>query len=488
MKRMGRLFRGVPTAFLLLSASAATADQAPQATASQPSDSEAMRAELRRLREELEALKAARPEAAAPGTASTPAKAGTVEERLDLVEVKQEDAVVKGDIPGAYRVPGTDISLRVYGLAELNWNHDFEGDNTDLDYATFTPYTPLENTPAGERKHRNFLTARTSRIGIAAGIPTRLGLVSAKIEADFSNEPRTGNTAQYGSPRNVATQQQTSSYGLRVRHAYGQFGGLLIGQNWSTFMDVDNYPETVDFNGPVGATISRQPQIRYSYATQSAGTFTAALENSASYVLDEEGGVIASSLSRIPDVVLRWDKSFEWGATSVRGVTQELHIDDGEDQEGTRRGWGAAVSALVKLRGKDVLTLGVTGGEGIGRYLNYIEGAIYDAEADEIQIERALGILAGYQFKPTSWVRINLVYGMTRHFDNEYTDVIRANGLDAGRFGVNRWVQQANFGPIFSPVKEVDLGLEAIWGTRKTLAAERGYLTRLNFMARYYIN
>jgi DcaP outer membrane protein len=487
--RMGRKFSGMSTALLLLGASTATAEQAQPAAASQPSDIEALRAELKRMREELDALKAARPEAAAgSATASGESSTSTAEERLDLLEVKQEDAVVAGDIPGSFRVPGTDISLRIYGIAELNWDHDFQGDNSDIDYASFSPYLPLEGTPEGDRKNRDYLTARTSRFGIEAGIPTRLGLVGVKLEGDFNNEPRTGDTAQYGSPRNVITQQVTNSYGLRMRHAYGQFGGLLMGQTWSTFMDVDNFPETVDFNGPVGATFLRQPQIRFSYAAQGAGTFTAALENSASYVLDQDGAVIASSLSRMPDLVLRWDKSFEWGATSVRAMTQELRIDDGEGAEGLRRGWGAAASGHVKVRGKDVLTFSVTGGEGIGRYLSYIEGAIYDADADRIQIERALGVMVGYQFKPTSWVRINLAYGMTRNFDNEYTEAAVANGLDSGRFGINRWVQQANFGPIFSPVPNIDLGLEAIWGARETLAGERGYLTRLNFLGRYYIN
>jgi hypothetical protein len=325
-------------------------------------------------------------------------------------------------------------------------------------------------------------------VGLEAGMPTRFGVLGVKVEGDFNNEPRTGDTAQYGSPRNVITQQLTSSYGFRLRHAYGQFGGLLIGQTWSTFMDADNYPETVDFNGPVGATFIRQPQIRYSYVTQSLGTFTAALENSSSYVLDEEAAVMASSLSRMPDFVVRWDKGFQWGALSARAMTQELRVKDGEEVDAIRRGWAAAFSGLVKVRGSDLLTFSVTGGEGAGRYLNYTEGAIYEAEANRIRIEKAIGFLAGYQFKPTDWLRFNVVYGMARHFDDDFTELAVSTGLDSGRFGINRFVQQANFGPIFTPMKNVDLGLEASLAERQTLAGEKGYMTRLNFMARYYIN
>ncbi|WP_242333741.1 MULTISPECIES: DcaP family trimeric outer membrane transporter [Anaeromyxobacter] len=471
--------------------------------AARPDDVQALRAEVKRLAEELEALKA---RAAAPTPASyTPPPAPAAEqvaalaERVDVVEIQQKDAVVAGDVPGSFRVPGTELSLRLYGFAELNWVHAFGPDNSDIDYATFAPYLPLEGTAAGRRTNRDYLTARTSRLGIDAATPTRYGVLGVKIEGDFNNEPRTGNTAQYGAPENLFTQQQTSSYGFRVRHLYGVFGGLLVGQTWSTFMDVDNYPETVDYNGPTGATFIRQPVIRYTYATQSAGGFTVALENSSSYVLDSRAGPadspnpdyglpIPTSLSRVPDVVVRWDKGFQWGALGARAMTQELRFDDGDGTKAAARGWGAAASASFKVRGSDWLALQVTGGDGIGRYLNYIEGALYDAAAGRIRTERAVGVIAGYQLKPAGWVRVNFVYGATRDLDGSYTDVAKATGLDGGRYGVNRSVQQLHVGPIFTPVKGVDVGVEGIWAQRRTLAGERGEDQRLDFSVKYYVN
>jgi len=429
--------------------------------------------------------------AAAPAVAQE--KKETAEERLDLVEVKQKDAVVVGDMPGSFRIPGTEVSLRLYGWAEMNWIHDFKGDNSDIDIATFPAYVPLKGTADYERNGRDFLTARTSRFGIQAATPTRYGPLGVKLEGDFINEPRTGSTGQYGSDSEVITQQQTSSYGFRVRHAYGSYGGLLVGQTWGTFMDVDNSPETVDFNGPPGSTVIRQPMIRYGYGTPSYGTFTVALENSSSYVLDTGGSIMAVSLSRIPDVVLRWDGSFGWGSMSVRGVGQEFRVKDGVSIDAAKYGWGAGATAFVKMRGgADFLSLAVTGGDGIGRYLNYIEGAIYDDAANELRLERAWGVVAGYQLKPSDRVRVNFVYGITKNIDDDYVDAVRAAGLDteanAGKFAVNRQVQQAHVGAIFTPIPGVDLGIEGIWGDRKTLAGEKGDIVRFNFMARYYVN
>jgi hypothetical protein len=416
--------------------------------------------------------------------------AAKVDDRLDLVEVKQNDAVVKGDIPGSFRIPGTDISIRLYGFAELDWVHDFAGDNSDNDYATFAYYMPLDGSPEGKRTNRDYLTIRESRVGLETGMPTRFGVLSTKIEGDFNNEPRHGNSSTYGDSGHVYTQMATNSYGFRVRHAYGQFGGLLVGQTWSTFMDVDNFPETVDYNGPPGGTFIRQPQIRYAYPTVDLGTFTAALENSDSYVLDPGSDTpYASSLSRLPDLVVRWDRGFDFGALSARAVTQELRIKDGAALDAQKRGYGVAASGLVKLRGgADFATWGVTYGEGIGRYLNYVEGAVFDAASDSIKLERAVGAYLGYQFKPSDLLRVNLAWGMVHEFTNDFTKAIRAAGLDRGRWGLNRNVQQAHAGFFVSPVKAVDMGLEGIWAQRRTLAGERGQDFRLNFLTRYYVN
>lgn len=503
MRRFPGWLHALAAAGVLAGGAARAAEAAPK----QEAKVEALQAEVRELRKELDALKArtAAPAvvpASTPGTQAAAAAAAALEERVQALEVQHKDAVVVGDLPGSFRVPGTDVSVRIYGFAEMNYVHDFGGDNSDIDYSTFAPYIPLNGSDQRQRTNRDYLTGRTSRIGFDAGTPTKYGVLGVKLEGDFNNEPRTGNAALYGAPANVITQQQTNSYGFRVRHLFGQFGGLLIGQTWSTFQDVDNFPETVDFNGPIGQTFIRQPQIRYTYGTPSWGNFTVALENSSSYVLDGAsgnlGGVMDSSLSRFPDVILRWDRGFEWGAASVRAITQELRVvNPTSGIDASKRGWGGAASASLKTRADDLLFANVTGGYGLGRYLNYIEGAIYDPGANEVLAESAIGVVAGYQYKPTRWVRVNAAYGMTRNFDNAYTRFALANGLAGtldspdglqGRFGINRWVHQAHLGPIFTPIKSVDLGIEAIWAKRVTVAGAQGDETRVNFSAKYYLN
>lgn len=445
-----------------------------------------LRAEMQKLRAELEALKAARAQAPAP--AAVPAPAANVAEladRVEQVELRSKDAVVLGDIPGSFRLPNSETSLHIYGFAELNMVHEFKGDNSDQDYSTFLAYAPLNGSAQAGRSGGSYLTGRTSRLGVEASTPSPYGPIGIKIEGDFNNDPRTGNSAVLGNIGNIFTQQATNSYNFRLRHAYGQFGGLLIGQTWSTFMDGDNLPETVDFNGPIGATFIRQPQIRYTYPTKDAGNFTVAVENSVSYVLDNTGSATTAGFSRVPDVVGRWDKAYDWGALSLRGVTHEHRLENGAGVSTSRRGFGLAASGMYKVVDNDFMTWQVTGGNGIGRYFNYIEGAFYDAAANKILMEKAVGVVLGYQHKPSDTLRYNFALGYQKNFDNDYTAFARANGLDSGRFGINRKLWQAHLGFIWNPVKNVDIGTEYILGRRTTLAGENGDMSRIDFSAKY---
>ena len=400
------------------------------------------------------------------------------------IEIKQKDAVVLGDMGGSFRLPGSETSIKLYGYAELNLVREGKADNSNNDYSTFVPYAPINGKNG--RTGQTYIHARTSRIGIETSTPTSYGPMGIKIEGDFNNEPRTGNGAVYGSVANIYTQQATNSYGFRLRQAYGTVGGFTAGQTWSTFMDLDNSPENVDFNGPIGSTFVRQPLVKYAYATKDSGTFTVAAENSVSYVLDGTGVATTAGFSKLPDFVARWDKSFGWGSMSARGVTLEHRLNDGAGLKLSKRGYGLGTTALIKTRdAKDFLSVALTYGKGIGRYFNYVEGAIYDASANTILLEDVAGLLVGYQYKHSDTFRVNAVAGYQKNLANSYTTFVKAQGLGAGQYGVNQSAYQAHLGFIYNPMKGVDIGAEYILGQRTTLAGEKGSLSRINLSAKY---
>ena len=50
---------------------------------------------------------------------------------------------------------------------------------------------------------------------------------------------------------------------FRLRHIYGSWGPILAGQTNSVFMDIDTFPNTVEYWGPNGMAFFRNVQLRY---------------------------------------------------------------------------------------------------------------------------------------------------------------------------------------------------------------------------------
>ncbi len=49
----------------------------------------------------------------------------------------------------------------------------------------------------------------------------------------------------------------------------------------------------------------------------------------------------------------------------------------------------------------------------------------------------------------------------------------------------NRTLQQVFINVVYSPIKNVELGAEYIWGKRKTFTPETGTMSRFDLMGRY---
>jgi len=429
---------------------------------------EAMRKEMQQLRAEMTEMKKERAaeqaqvakaleeakaaQAAAMQTAAAPKPADTKPadpgwgDRIEALEIKSKDSVVKGDIDGSFRLPGSETSVRLYGYAEAHAIHDF-GKKAPDDLFTNLMFQPTPSEAAADpslaQKGKTSLTAETSRFGFETSTPSKYGTFNTKIEADFYS---------YG---------EGNRNRLRLRHAYGEYAGFLVGQTWSTFMDVDDLPETVDFNGPIGSPFSRRAMVRYTWGDAKAGyKFAFAAEDPH----DQFGG--GSSGERMPELVARFDKTFDWGAVNVRGLFHEKR-----SFAEIKYGYGWGLGGSYKLTDKDTLMgqVAVVKGDFDQQYGS--NGYSIDPVTGAITMDRNLGVILGYAKTFNEQLRGNVALGYNK-----------AN--DPAALGNKRLVQ-LHVGAIYSPFKNVEIGAEAIYGVRETYSDEKGKMGRIDLMGRY---
>jgi len=131
----------------------------------------------------------------------------------------------KGLFPKSIPIPGTSVSVGFGGYVKVDFIEDFDGIGNRYEFKTNS--IPIDGTAAADQGGETTIHARESRFNIDFRTSAKPKF-RAFIEVDFFGD---GNT-------------------LRLRHAYGEFGRVLAGQTWSTFMDLSARPLTVDFEGP----------------------------------------------------------------------------------------------------------------------------------------------------------------------------------------------------------------------------------------------
>ncbi len=389
--------------------------------------------------------------------------------------------------PGEMKIPGTDTTLQLNGFVELDAIYDFKGADDDIrgdDWATFLEFQPLDEGKVN--KNRLYTTARTSRLGLTTTTPTAHGNLVVRVEGDF-NSP---------SAFNYSTEATTNGTNFRIRHAYGEYAGFLVGQTWSNFMDLGSLPDTVDFNPHGAFALTRQPGVRYTF-NFGGPTLAIGLENPQSVVVNSEVSssyTVGREYDRYPDVSANLTMPFKLGHLNARFVAQEYQgrTDTGASDE--KWGWGAGVSGSLKLGGADTFVWSVQGGDGIGKYLftTLFQGAAFVGEEIETWKTVAYHVALTHAWAPN--LRSNLVWTQT-FVDSD--DELAAAGAAAWGTGVaNKRIDALFVNSFFSPVKGVDVGLEYAWGQRIVFdaalsAADRaagndtGTQHRVNALVRY---
>ena len=397
--------------------------------------------------------------------------------------------------PGWFTLPDGQTQVKLYGSVRADATYDTKANPTSS-INNNTNSVPL-NSANGTKNNLN-VTAATSRIGLDIVRPTEYGDLVGKIEADFAGNA-TGSSYINGNGT------------FRVRHAYFSLGKWLVGQTTSPFVNTDTAPETVDFNGPMGYGSQRNVQVRYTQPITANQKLLVALEGgdvdgtNSNTTFTSGTTVTTSGGNRLPALTARYDiaTADKKGLLQVHGLVHENRVsvatasnNTGTNIDETKLGWGVGVGAKYSLTPNDTVFANYYHVKGDSKYLLYTNtntAYIATRNGSDITIGEAEfdSGLIGYAHKWSPKWRSTLAAGAIWYKDsNAYADYATA-ATTTNKDALNKKMYNIIVNSFYSPVKNVDLGVEYTYGQRETFASKtpitdnQGDYSRVNLMAKY---
>jgi hypothetical protein len=345
--------------------------------------------------------------------------------------------------------------MDIYGFMMLDAIYDFQQNNPDWFDVVRPTKLPAFHEEFG-KDGRFYESVRQSRFGVKTYTPTKYGELKTIFEFELF-----GVGADAG---------QTT---FRLRHAWGELGHFGAGQNWSTFVDSDVFPNQLEYWGPNGLAWFRNVQFRWMPIQGNNELFIALERPGAS----GDAGRFADRielqnvLGRFswPDLTAHYKTARDWGHVQLAGVVRRINWDDvladQFDLSGHATGWGLNLSGIYKIS-KDTVRASVTYGEGIENYMN-------DAPVD-------IGVKNNLANRVTPVLGTALpVFGMSAFYDKTWSDKwtsaagysrLDIKNSDAQKPLAFKNGQYALANLLYYPVPDVMMGGEFQWGRRENFS------------------
>jgi hypothetical protein len=338
-----------------------------------------------------------------------------------------------------------DYTWKVGGYIKVDLIHDFDEIGSTDSFDPRTIPTSGENDPGDATR----IHARQTRFNLDVGGPSDVGPFHAFFEGDFFSDQN----------------------GFRMRHAYGEVGGVLGGQTWTTFMDEDAMPETLDFESPIGFPQIRQAQLRWTQEYESGNYWAVALEDPDSDVLAPTG-VPGESDEPLPDLTGRYHWKNSRGHVQLGAFGGMARFDPETGSEDDVALWGFNLSTKVATFGEDSAITQITYGEGVGRYRGGTTAAP-DADGDLEAIE-TFAALVSYQHHWSDAYRSTLAYTWA---EGDLPDGVPSTSTEELQYLAANLIWQ------FS--RRAWAGIEYLDGSRDTFDGESGDANRLQIALRF---
>jgi hypothetical protein len=379
----------------------------------------------------------------------------------ELYADRRNARLLETTVPGTSPDPGQQAAppqpqqgtLELYGFAMLDSGYQFKQNDPDwfdVVRPTKLPSFTDEFAPDG----KVFFGVRQTRFGIKTSTPTSLGDLKTIFEFElFGTGVDAGQTT------------------FRLRHAYGELGQFGAGQYWSPFMDIDVFPNSIEYWGPNGMVFFRNVQVRW-MPIQGDSRVTVAAERPGA---SADQGIYSDRVELqgvrpkfdMPDFSWEARLGRPWGYVEIAGIFRKISWVDlnrsaTQDLSGDALGWGVNLSSNLKFNDHNTGKFQVVYGSGVQNYMN-------DAPVD-------IGIQSnpGNPISPIKGVALPIL-GIVSFLDHNWSDkfstavgysmmdISNSDGQAPSAFNQGHY---ALGNLLYYPAKSAMIGSEFQWGRR----------------------
>jgi hypothetical protein len=375
-------------------------------------------------------------------------------------------------------------SFEIYGFAQLDWIQD----SKRVDPAWMDAFRPSKiATPEGEfgTNGQASLSVKQSRFGVRGNLPTADGSPPVKFRFEFD---------MFGT--GVDAGQTT----IRLRYAYGEWGQFLAGQTTSLFMDLDVFPNVIDYWGPNGMVFLRNPQVRWTPYRTDNSWFAVAIERPSNDVdpgnirlVEEFQNATVRPNQVVPDLTAQYRYGADWGHLQLSGILRDIGYEYQQTAvepfaKGSQTGWGLSLSGTLNTIGKDKVLWELVHGNGIASYMNdggmdLAPTATYPppttpplptAPTLDGEAVPMTGVVVYYDHYWNSKFSTSIGYSFNQVTNTNF------QATDAYHKG-----QYASVNLLMYPTERVMAGVELLWGERTDNDGTTGKDARFQFSAKY---